>query len=104
MTTPDIPEPKLNTQLVRTNDDTGKEITKETVNPFGEVVFQERINTWIYASNTLDSTLRSIYNIVWVLCSKLIQNKLLASRNFDKMDLDSDVVLLLKDIHDSLAI
>ena len=63
MTTPNITEPELNTNLVRTKDDTGNNINKKMDSPFDEAVFQERIKIWVKTINALDSTLKSIYNI-----------------------------------------
>ena len=95
---PDVPEPERN---FTTTEEIGKDgdiIIKETPTPFESAVYNERIKTWIKATDTLDSTLRSLYNIVWGKCSKLVQNKLMALGKLDERDMNGDVTWLLREI------
>lgn len=52
----------------------------------------------IKATDVLDSTLRSLYNIVWDQCSKLMQNKLKTYSKFDNKDANRDETWLLAEI------
>ena len=82
---PEVPEPKQN-------------FTKPTPTTFKSAVYTKRIKNWIKAMDGLDSTLRSLFNIVWDQCNKLIQNKLKSSITFEAMDINRDVTWLLKEI------
>ena len=95
---PNVSEPEQN---FTTREDTNKEgvvTITQTPTHFETAVYNERIKTWIKATDALDSTLRSLYNIVWGQCSTLMQNKLKASGKFDERDTNGDVTWLLKEI------
>lgn len=65
---PDVPAPE---RSFITTEEIGKDgdiIIKETPTPFESAVYIKRIKTWIKATDTLDPTLRSLYNIVWGQC------------------------------------
>ena len=98
MAQPDVLEPEWD---FTTTEEIGKDgdiIIKEAPTPFESAVYNERIKTWIKVTDTLDSTLRSLYNIVWGQCSKLVQNKLTALGKLDERDMNGDVTWLLREI------
>jgi hypothetical protein len=74
----------------------GKEV--KTLSKFDETVFQEQVKQWIKDSTSLKATLRSMYNIVWGQCSRLMQNKLRAIAHFQTIENDGNVTELLKEI------
>jgi len=65
---------------------------------FQSAIYQQIIIMWIKAIDALDSTLTSLYNIIWGKCSKLMQNKLRSSKIFEEKDLRGNLVWLLKEI------
>ena len=63
-----------------------------------DALFREEIKQYNKAKKNLESTLTSLYNVVWGQCSKLLQNKLRANSKFDDMDNYSNVAVLLTEI------
>lgn len=92
---PDVPEPEHTFTMTKSTDQKGDVTYKQTPISFKIAVYNKRINIWIKATAALDSTLRSLYNILWGQCSKLMQNKLKASSKFDDKDRDEAVTWLL---------
>ena len=46
----------------------------------------------------LENTLAALYNVVWGQCSKLLRNRLMAMENFESVESDCDVAMLLREI------
>ena len=63
-----------------------------------EAIFKEEIRQYIKDKKSLETTLVSLYNVVWGQCSKLLQNKLKANKNYIKFNDTSDVATLLTEI------
>ena len=93
--TPEVPKPP-DPVMIEQTDDTGK--TKTVITQFSQTVFQEQVKMWIKDESSLRATTQSLYNIVWGQCSKLMQNKLKAIKDFQEMENDGNVTKLLKDI------
>ena len=89
---PDVPQPEQKFTMSEVKDKDGVVTTQPTPTPFESAVYNERIKTWIKATDALDSTLRSLYNIVWGQCSKIMQNKLKTSSKFDERDMKGDII------------
>ena len=66
--------------------------------PVEELLFKEEVRQYSKDKKSLESTLVSLYNVVWGQCSKLMQNKLKANPKYDTFNNASDVVTLLKEI------
>ena len=79
---PQLPKPELSSQP-STSD---------------EAIFKEEIRQYIKDRKSLETTLASLYNVVWGQCSKLLQNKLKSSKHYSNFDNNSDVAALLKEI------
>ena len=76
---PEVPRPP-DPVTIEQVDDTGKK--KQVITQFSQTVFQEQVKMWIKDESSLRATTQSLYNIVWGQCSKLMQNKLKAVKNF----------------------
>ena len=63
-----------------------------------DILFKEEVKQYTKDKKSLESTLVSLYNVVWGQCSKLLQNKLKANPLYDDFNNSSDVVTLLKEI------
>ena len=63
-----------------------------------DILFKEEVKQYTKDKRSLESTLVSLYNVVWGQCSKLLQNKLKANPKYDDFNNSSDVVMLLKEI------
>ena len=66
--------------------------------PVEDLLFKEEVRQYSKDKKSLESTLVSLYNVVWGQCSKLLQNKLKANKLYDQFNSTSDVVTLLKEI------
>jgi hypothetical protein len=53
---------------------------------------------WIKETKSLQTTIQSLYNIVWVQCSKLMCNKVRAVKDFRDIENKGDVTRLLLEI------
>ena len=62
---PDVPEPEQKFTTTKSTDKDGKVTRKKNPTTFESAVYNEIIKNWIKATATLDSTLRSLYNIIW---------------------------------------
>ena len=93
--TPSVKKPKEPEETV-TFDRDGASIS--TISRFEEMTYSERIKQWIRDDRSLEMTVRSLYNIVWGQCSKLMKNKLTMAKNFGNFEDKGDVTELLKDI------
>ena len=93
--TPEVAQP-LELVKIKRKDTDGKIST--VITKFSEIVFQEQVKLWIKETSSLKATTQSLYNIVWGQCSKLMQNKLKAIKDFQTMENNDDVTLLLKEI------
>lgn len=80
---PDVLEPEQKFSITKSTGQNGVVTYKQTPTVFERAVYNKIIKTWIKATDALESTLRSLYNIVWSQCSKLIQNKLKTSSKFN---------------------
>ena len=94
---PDVPESELKFKIETDIDMAGKVTTRKLLTPFQSAMCHHRMITLIKSTDALDSTLRSLYNIIWGKCSKLMQNKL-RSRLFKEKDLNGDATWLLNEI------
>ena len=63
-----------------------------------QVMFAEQVRQYIKGSRSLDTSLASLYNIVWGQCSWLLQNKLKSSNRYTEFDNNCDVAGLLTEI------
>ena len=95
--TPTIPEPvePVATENVKSED--GKEVAGKP-GKFQEAIYNEEIKQWLKDKRSLDSTLVSLFNIVWGQCSKLMRNKLIGMDKYEKVKESCDVATLLKEI------
>ena len=67
-----------------------------SVSKFQDTIYNERIKQWIRDERSLKQTIRSIYNIVWGQCSKLMKDKVTMLKQFNAMEAKGDVTALLK--------
>ena len=63
-----------------------------------QVMFAEQARQYIKDSMSLDTSLVSLYNVVWGQCSWLLQNKLKSSNRYTEFDNNCDVAGLLTEI------
>ena len=89
----DEPEDPKETEVV---DDDGT-VTKIT-SKFEEMKYTENVKQWIRDDKSLKATIRSLYNIVWGQCSKLMKNKITMAKNFSTFESKGDVTELLKEV------
>ena len=73
-------------------------IPKKNPTTVEDILFKEEVKQYTKDEKSLESTLVSLYNVVWGQCSKLLQNKLKANPLYDDFNNSSDVVTLLKEI------
>ena len=95
---PDVSEPEQNFTTTENTNEHGVITITQTPTHFETAVYNERIKTWIKATDALDSTLRSLHNIVRGQCSNLMQNKIKASEKYEERDTNGDVTWLLTEI------
>ena len=69
-----------------------------TVSKFQETTYNERIKKCIRDERSLKQTIKSIYNIAWGQCSKLMKDKVTMIKKFDVMEAKGNVTALLKEI------
>ena len=65
-----------------------------------EVEHVENYKQYVKEQKSLESSLAPLYNVTWGQCSKLIQNKLCTTTNYEEFEANSDVWALLKQIKD----
>ena len=58
----------------------GKETTYISI--LEETIYNERENQWIRDEKSLKASIRSLYNIVWGRCSKMMRDKLTTIKKF----------------------
>ena len=92
---PTVAEPQGPEETV-TFDDDG--VSTTSVSKFQETIYNERIKQWIRDERSLKQSIRSIYNIVWGQCSKLMKDKVTMMKDFDSTEAKGDVTALLKEI------
>ena len=68
------------------------------ISKFEEMKYTEKVKQWIRDDKSLKGSVRSLYNIVWGQCSRLMQNKLTMAKDFKSVDARGDVTSLLKEI------
>lgn len=68
----DVREPEQKFLITKSTDQSGVVTYKQTPTDFESAVYNERINTWIKATDAPDSTLQPLYNSIWGQCSKLM--------------------------------
>ena len=91
--TPGVVKPDDPEETITVNDDG---TTTTTISKFEEMTYTERIKQWIRDDKSLKTTIRSLHNIVWGQCSRLIKNQLMMEKNFNDIEKDGDVTELLK--------
>ena len=69
-----------------------------TGDPASDTYYREEVKQHIKDKKSLETTLASLYNVVWGQCSKLLQNKLKSRPNFTTIDDTSNVADLLIEI------
>ena len=89
----DEPEDPKETEVV----DGDGNVTKVT-SKFEEMKYTENIKQWIRDEKSLKATIRSLYNIVWGQCSKLMKNKITMAKDFSTFESKGDVTELLKEV------
>ena len=63
-----------------------------------DTMYKEECTVYLKDKKSLDTTLVSLYNVVWGQCSRLMQNKLNSNPKFVGFDDTSDVASLLTEI------
>ena len=63
-----------------------------------DMIYREEIRQYFKEKRNLDTTLASLYNVVWGQCSKLLQNKLKSNTKYSLFDDNNDVASLLTEI------
>ena len=87
----------MNKSLVKKQKDANvNEVDAEEARDFDKEIFVEKVKIWIKEETVLESTKHALYEIVWGQCSELMQNRLTADSNFEKIFDDGDVSELLK--------
>ena len=94
---PFVPRPIKPSPTIVKDQTTGTE-TKIPPDEVEVDIYRERIRSYIVTEGRLQNTTRALYNIVWGQCSRLLQNKLKAKKDFNTVDDNGDVVNLLKEI------
>ena len=69
--------------------------------PVQDILFKEEVKQYTKDKKSLESTLVSLYNVVWGQCSKLLQNKLKANPLYD--DLKKEIKLLSNKIEENTS-
>ena len=87
------PEDPVETEVV----DKDGTVTKVT-SKFEDMKYNENVKQWIRDDKSLKATIRSLYNIVWGQCSKLMKNKITMAKNFSTIESKGDVTELLKEV------
>ena len=70
----------------------------ENMSKCEQVMFAEQAWQYIKDSKSLETTLASLYNVVWGQCSRLLQNKLKSSNKCTDFDNNCNVAALLREI------
>ena len=65
---------------------------------FQETVYIEEVKQWLNDNIILDTTLVSLYNIVWSQCGKFMRNKLIGMEQYDEVKEKCGIAALLKEI------
>ena len=76
---PWVAEPKQ-PEMKKITDKDGK--VTEVTTKFEETIYNKRIKQWICDKKSLQSSIQSLYNIVWRQCSKLPREKLTMMNDF----------------------
>ena len=63
-----------------------------------DTIYREQVRQYFKELRNLDTTLASLYNVVWGQCSKLLHNKLKTNPKYSTFDDNSDVASLLTEI------
>ena len=64
-------------------------------------LYKELIKKYPDRVERLEATLRAVYNVVWSQCSELLKNKLKENQQFEVMEDEGNVALLLMKICDA---
>ena len=91
---PEIPLPKK--PMPTKKEESDGTITHIPVMDVQEDIYKEEVKSYVAKKERLKSTTVAIYNIVWSQCSKLLKNKLKASKDFNDIEKESYVTKLLK--------
>jgi len=94
---PTVNPPKRPKPVVIKDEQTGLDVE---VKPSDEDMdlYRERVKVHVQIELRLENTKRALFNIVWGQSSRLLQNKLKATKSFDKILSEGDIVTLLKEI------
>ena len=63
--------------------------------PIQQAIFKEEVRQYAKDKKSLETTLASLYNVIWGQCSKLLQNKLKSNSKYSIFNNTSDVSTLL---------
>lgn len=63
----------------------------ETISKFEEMKFTENVKQWIRDAKSLKATIRSMYYVVMVQCSKLMKSKLSMTKDYVRFEEEGDV-------------
>lgn len=74
---------------------TNNEGSGESINA---VIYAEEVKNNAKEKKTLETTIVSIFNIVWGQCSQLMKHQIMSLEEYDKKEKDGDVAWLLKEI------
>ena len=95
LTKPTVPKPvKGKTEPSGKTDSEGNAILIE--GEFDKQVFSERIKMWIKEEAQLEAMTHALYEIVWGQCSELMQNRIIAHKDYEAIRDDGNVAELLK--------
>ena len=72
--------------------------TRRTLSSLEETILAEETKQYIKDKRNIDTAMASLYAVVWGQCSRLMQHKLKALKNYQKMNTSNDLVQLLKEI------
>ena len=104
---PVIPKPvkpksdKVKNEVIATGDKKVLHVTdlrSDDEKEVGNFIFTEQVKNWVKATKRLDGTIRALYEIVWVQCSRLTQAGVHGMPSFDMVEEASDLVSLLQKI------
>ena len=72
--------------------------TRRALSSLEETILAEETKQYIKDKRNLNTAMASLYSVVWGQCSRLMQHKLKALKNYQKMNTSNDLVQLLKEI------
>jgi len=96
MLEPTLTKPKLATteEVITLKDDSKRKISSSTTEELEE--FRIKIKEYLKDVKSVKTIKRSLHNVVWGQCSHMLRTKLKGDDKLKKIELDGDVVALLK--------